>query len=568
MWTIDQYCSLEGEKAYSLGLMTKHMADIMYSHFKDSGKLYRLDLKPIENIKEQDNSCFPFLPRKKVDVYNPYKLVIPKFMQDHKLYNMLFKRKEDYPLSEFIDINDLIFEEIIENHFKKHYCCLDKNILRYIGFTTITKAEEIAIENGFDKEKIYELDQSFITTEINRLVPNLSHNDNLRTLSLELARQKTQVNILQTKMCPYAVNLLERRCRVLAVIKKNEIEGLGLSQKQIAKMTQVSEAFVSKIYTLYRCNNELTEDDLWWSDLGRKPNNFSKISEEIYNELCELLHTKGPMEVGIPSYSWTAKAIIHFLKRHNINVTISYVYKFCRKLHLTSKFATRKNPKQNDEQVLVFTTEGFKSICEIAKKEKREIIFVDQCHVEVHHRFLGYSLANTPTICSYDASLAHSSLSICSFIGINGYFRAFPIKGSFKTEDLIDFLEKIKKENKGKKFIFVMDNSPVHTSNESLIWYMQHESFCKVYYLPPYAPKLNVVEFYNNIFKMELKEVGLMTNAEMIERAISIIDKYNSNSTETKNKILSLFLKEECSYINTIYAQVNGVSKQHPQSAA
>ena len=64
MWTIDQYCSLEGEKAYSLGLMTKHMADIMYSQFKDSGKLYRLDLKPIENIKEQDNSCFPFLPRK------------------------------------------------------------------------------------------------------------------------------------------------------------------------------------------------------------------------------------------------------------------------------------------------------------------------------------------------------------------------------------------------------------------------------------------------------------------------------------------------------------------------
>lgn len=567
MWKIHHFCSVEGEKVYSLGLMTKHMADLMSSSFKDSCKVYPLNFTPLGNSKRQNNSWFLLFSANKMENPDIYRLATLSCYKDLELSNRLRYYIKNGCFLDSINPFDEIYERMIDTGTQKHHCFLDKNIIRYIGLTTIARAEIIVRENGFYNVKIYELDQSCLMQDDTTLKPNYFYDNIINTLSRELAKKKTQVNISQMKMCPYAVNIFEKRCRILAIIKRNEIEGMGLYQYQIAKMAHASTGLVSEIYTLYKCNNNLTEDDLWWSSLGRKPNNFSKISEEIYNELCELLNTKGPMEVGIPAFSWTAKAIIHFLKRYDINVTPSYIYRFCRKLHLTSKFATRKNPKQDDEKVLIFTTEGFKSICEIAKEERREIIFVDQCHVEVHHRFTGYSLANTPTICSYDASLAHSCLSICSFIGVNGYFRSFTIQGSFNSENLIKCLNTIKNENKGKKFIFIMDNSPVHTSNESFIWYMLHEKFCKVYYLPPYSPKLNVVEFYNNIFKTELKEIGLMTNSEMLERAESIVKKYNSNSTVTKDKILSLFSKKECSYIKTIYLQVNGSTKQDLLSA-
>ena len=561
---IRRYGNLEGGIVISLGLMTKNMAREMSSYSKDRKSLRRIDLSPFPEGKSKSFfECFS--PFADIDfhttILNRY-TYIP--FNDKKVYDSIW---ENFGLNFHECNNNLIVSRIFAQN-NEFYCCIYHNTYKLIGYMTREDAERIAIENGCNKNEVYVLDNPYGLLEEFKDLCQFDPVSELYILDLEKNGYKVNEDMPNKMMSQYAIDVYKKRCRVLALIKYNDIFGLGLYQKEIAKQTNSSTGLVSKINDLYRYNNKIDCRDLWWSELGRKPQKFNRISEDVFNELCELFGTKGPLELNIPFRSWSAKAILYFLKLRNIDVPLSYVYRFCKKTHLTSKFGTRKNPKQDDSKVLFFTTEGFKSICEISKHEDREIVFVDQCHIQIDHRSKGYSLVNTPTICSYDPTLAHSNYSICTFIGVNGFFKSFIIEGTFTSEKLIDCLSTIRGENKDKKFCFIMDNSSVHTSIEACDWYFKNKKFCSVYYLPPYAPKLNVVEFWNNVFKEELKKSGVITNQEMIEYAEQCVNRYNAKSDAEIEIIKSLFSKKECNYIKTIYDQVNNELDLHNKNVA
>ena len=559
---ISRYGTLEGGIVFSLGLMTKDMAREMSSYSKDRKSLRRIDLSSFPEGKSKSFfECFS--PYADIDchatIFNRY---VHTHCYDKKVYDSIW---ENFGLN-FHECNDNLTVSKIFTQNNEFYCCIYHNTYKLIGYMTREDAERIAIENGCNKNEVYVLDNLYELSEEFNDYCEFDPVSELYILNLEKNGYKVNEDMPNKMMSQYAIDIYKKRCRILALIKYNDIFGLGLCQYEIAKQTNSSTGLVSKINTLYSYNNQIDCRDLWWSDLGRKPQKFNRISEDVFNELCELFSTKGPLELNIPFRSWSAKAILYFLKLRNIDVPLSYIYRFCKKTHLTSKFGTRKNPKQDDSKVLIFTTEGFKRICEVSKNENREIVFIDQCHIQIDHRSKGYSLVNTPTICSYDQSLAHSNYTICTFIGINGFFKSIMIKGAFTSEKLIDCLLTIRRENKNKKFCFIMDNSPVHTSLEACNWYFSNKKFCSVYYLPPYAPKLNVVEFWNNVFKEELKKSGVITNQEMVEFAEQCINRYNSKS-DTESKIIkALFLKKECSYIKTIYDQVNNESDLHNEN--
>ena len=398
-----------------------------------------------------------------------------------------------------------------------------------------------------------------IRSELERQINNLTRSDYAcADLMKRLDSFINQAND-ESKHIPNmkVVRMVQRwmiRCKTLNLVKKNDVECLGLTQREMADQLNVSTYMVNLISQLYNFNNNIKHVDLWEKKRGPKVGIGNKISKELLLKIIDIIENIGPIEKEINSFAWSASAIVELLKKEGVDVNEKYIYYLFRKLHITSKFMTRKNPKQCDSLVAHYKSSIIREVLKNAKKDGYTILYCDECHIQISHRTKGYAMANNRSIGSYDPRVGHSNYSICTFIGLDGFIRIFIIEGTFNSDKFIECLEQLKKENPNKKFHIIMDNSPVHQSTQSMAWLLTHKKFYTFSFLPPYAPKLNVVEFFNNTFKQELKEDAVLNTSSMIKRAYDICDKYNSNTEEIKDKIKSLYNNKECNYIiNTIY---------------
>ena len=91
--------------------------------------------------------------------------------------------------------------------------------------------------------------------------------------------------------------------------------------------------------------------------------------------------------------------------------------------------------------------------------------------------------------------------------------------GSYNNESLIDFLEDLRRELKGRKVILIWDGLPSHRSRLMKDYLGRQRRWLTVVPLPGYAPDLNPVEMlWNNIKGTELAnrcadELGEMASA-------------------------------------------------------
>jgi len=88
-----------------------------------------------------------------------------------------------------------------------------------------------------------------------------------------------------------------------------------------------------------------------------------------------------------------------------------------------------------------------------------------------------------------------------AFYSINGS-NLIDFMESSKAENVCEFLEKIVKQNPGKRIILVLDNSRSHHADKTI----RKARKLKIIpvFLPPYSPDLNPVEFVWKTIKREV----------------------------------------------------------------
>ena len=123
-------------------------------------------------------------------------------------------------------------------------------------------------------------------------------------------------------------------------------------------------------------------------------------------------------------------------------------------------------------------------------------------------------MINTPIV-KYKEGKKRSK-SIFGFIALNG--NDVVMLSDLQSDDMIDFLELIRKQNPDRPLCIVLDNARIHhakavkvTAEEFNIYFI---------YLPPYSPDLNPIEFGWKDLKGELS--GILDFDEMFERSESI----------------------------------------------
>jgi putative transposase len=96
---------------------------------------------------------------------------------------------------------------------------------------------------------------------------------------------------------------------------------------------------------------------------------------------------------------------------------------------------------------------------------------------------------------------------------------------SYNTESLIDFLQDLRRDLRGKKCILIWDGLAAHKSKDMKTYLARQTSWLTVAQLPGYAPDLNPVEsLWGNVKRLELANrcaVGLGESCRAVCRGMA-----------------------------------------------
>ena len=340
---------------------------------------------------------------------------------------------------------------------------------------------------------------------------------------------------------------LGKKLEILDLLKQ------GKRNCEIAAILKLHRNTISKVKKLLKANPNLTAKDLIEKKRGPSKNAFKKISLSVFLVLKVILGKVCPILFGISFTTWPAEAIRVLLKKYcQIEVKLSYIYYFVKRTNLTSKFAARKNPKQDDNAVEKFIKIEFQKICDRAIKFDETILFADEVHVQCGNRAKGYAEKGKKAIMSSSTSTMHTTLSLLVFVGMNGYVRIFKIHDTFNAEKFKVILKQIKRENNNKVLRIILDNARIHHAKIIKTW-LKHPKggkySIKMSFLPAYSPDLNPAERWNNIFKQKMRKTYCKDQAEIDDLVNVFIKDYNEG--RMTEKVKKLFEDERCNYTLT-----------------
>lgn len=111
-------------------------------------------------------------------------------------------------------------------------------------------------------------------------------------------------------------------------------------------------------------------------------------------------------------------------------------------------------------------------------------------------------MINTPVVRYREGK--KRSTSIFGFIALNGN-DVVMLSDSCKSEDMITFLETIRKENPERPLCIVLDNARIH--HAIVVRVKIEELDIHFIHLPPYSPDLNPIEYGWKDLKRELSSI-------------------------------------------------------------
>ena len=178
--------------------------------------------------------------------------------------------------------------------------------------------------------------------------------------------------------------------------------------------------------------------------------------------------------------------------------------------------------------------EVYPKIDEKAKKEKAEILWVDETGINSYNNYLrGYSpKGKTPIIRMKSKRL---SINIISSISKLGKMQFMSYKETLYTKIFIRFISRLCKDTKHKVLV-ILDNLAVHHSKKFIEWLEKRKDRIQVFYLPSYSPELNPDERLNRDLKTHFHSGALVKNEkEFKNKVVSFLRKIQKTPFRIKN---------------------------------
>jgi len=280
---------------------------------------------------------------------------------------------------------------------------------------------------------------------------------------------------------------------------------LGFSEVDLAELLGVRHGTISRWWTAYSAQGL---DSLPGERTGRPLGSGRSLSDAQAAHIRKLIDDHPPEKLGISHALWTRRAVRDLIRKEfQIDLAERTVGQNLRRWGYTSKRPGRHSRHQNPDEVQQWLEQTYPALEERAAREGAEILWTDEVGVAADHQ-PGCGYAPKGERATMEMPQPHIRVNQITAISNEGTSWFMTYKGSLNAAVFLIFLTKLI-EAAPRKIFLIADRLQAHKTPEVEAWVKANQEKIEVFYLPPYAPELNPVEYLNNDMKGEVNKAGL-----------------------------------------------------------
>lgn len=286
----------------------------------------------------------------------------------------------------------------------------------------------------------------------------------------------------------------------------------GYTNKFIAKIVNLHEQTVGIYINTYR--NQGIESLI----PKKSPGAPCYLTKEQENKLYEVIRKKTPHEVGFENtYNWTAKIGCLYVKREfGVEYSISGMLDLFHRLNLSNTRPTYVLAKADSKKQEEFKKEFEEVKKKLLNEDIDYIFFEDESTIRDYQAIMKtwFAKGEQRIIKTYGKHLSVKLTGIINYETGEVYVQE---SEEFNAKTFLSFLKYVLKKYPEGKIVMVLDNSKVHHA-DMLKEFLEANTRLQLMFLPPYSPKLNVIEglwgwlkdtCINNVFFSKIYQIRL-----------------------------------------------------------
>jgi transposase len=285
--------------------------------------------------------------------------------------------------------------------------------------------------------------------------------------------------------------------------------------------------------------------ELAYRKRGRKPGSGRLLDPNQEAEIQDIIKNSLPAKHGLNFSTWTRRSISQLIYDiYKIKIADRTVGDYLQRWNMTPQKPTKRAIQRNEEKVQEWCDETYPEIVARAESEDAVIFWADESSANTHdNNQRSYApKGETPVV---EVSGTKFKKNIIAAISLTGIMRYMTLNVGINSVLFIEFMKRLIDGCIGQKIFLVVDNLKVHHSKLVQQWLAENSHRIEIFYIPPYAPDLNPVEYLNNIYKQRFR--NLRQPASQIE-CDSLIGKILKKLQRSPDTIKSCFQKKEVSY--------------------
>jgi len=337
---------------------------------------------------------------------------------------------------------------------------------------------------------------------------------------------------LDARKIPDEVMNYLRRIAVQAVEEKH------YSPEVAADFLNISR---SSIYDWIHKYREEGEDAL---DTKKAPGAPLVITPEMDEWLRQTVLTSTPEAHGYDTVLWTLEIMVDLLKKQfGVWVSDSIVALHLHEMKLSSQVPCYQARQQDPQKVEDFINQKFPLIQRVAERMGADIAFEDEGGIGILTRSgrTWGEVNKTPVV---TVNKQRGGYNVLSAITAAGELTFDIEEKSIDGKRYIEFLEKLL-AGRTRPLIVIADNATFHRSKEVREFVRGHRHQIRMFFFPPYAPKLNPDEqVWNEIKHRNLEKEPIKNKSDLNRR----IDSLLRSLKEKTDKIRSFFQLNDTKY--------------------
>jgi len=232
----------------------------------------------------------------------------------------------------------------------------------------------------------------------------------------------------------------------------------------------------------------------------RGPKHQSRLVGHQAATVVRLITDRCPDQLKLPFALWTRDAVRQLIeKRYDISVSVWTVGRYLQHWGFTPQKPLRRAYEQDPQAVQRWLEHDYPVIHRQARTESAQIHWGDEMGMRSDHQAgRSYGLkGHTPVI---PGTGQRFGCNMISTVTNRGRLAFMVFTKRFTGTVMIDFLQRLIKQNKQKVFLIV-DGHPVHRSRQVKRWVYRHRKGIRLFFLPGYSPQLNPDELLNQDVK-------------------------------------------------------------------